>query len=56
MILQKNIGTPSTTHDAISALISLGYKPLDANRIINQHKDKNLSSEELIRLALKELA
>lgn len=41
--------------DAISALVSLGYKPQQAQKTIFKHKDKNLSSEELIRLALKEI-
>lgn len=45
----------STTRDAISALIALGYKPQQAEKAITKNKDKNLSSEELIRLALKEI-
>ena len=39
--------------DAVSALIALGYKPQEANRAVIKHKDKNLSSEQLIRLALQ---
>jgi Holliday junction DNA helicase RuvA len=42
--------------DAISALIALGYKLQDVNRAIAKHKDKGLSSEELIRLVLKDSA
>ena len=40
-------------YDAISALISLGYKPHEARMAVLKHKDQNLSSEELVRLALK---
>lgn len=40
-------------NDALGALISLGYKRHEAQRALENHRDKNLSSEELIRLALK---
>jgi Holliday junction DNA helicase RuvA len=40
-------------NDAISALIALGYKQQEAHRAVIKHKDKNLSSEQLIRLALQ---
>jgi len=43
-------------HDAISALISLGYKPLDASRAVRQVNGNDLSSEDLIRQALRSLA
>jgi len=39
--------------DAISALVSLGYKPQEASKAISAIKEKNLSSEDLIRRALK---
>ncbi|TDV62575.1 Holliday junction branch migration protein RuvA [Pseudomonas sp. LP_7_YM] len=39
--------------DAVSALISLGYKPQEASKAVTAIKDKNLSSEDLIRRALK---
>jgi Holliday junction DNA helicase RuvA len=39
--------------DAISALLSLGFKPQEASRLISKVAADNLSSEELIRLALK---
>jgi Holliday junction DNA helicase RuvA len=38
--------------DAISALVSLGYKPQEASKLVNG-LDDSLSSEELIRAALK---
>lgn len=43
----------SATADAVSALIALGYKPQEASKAVNAVEDKNLSSEELIRHALK---
>lgn len=41
--------------DAIAALISLGYKQADSNRIVAKIDDGTLSSEELIRRALREM-
>jgi holliday junction DNA helicase RuvA len=46
---------PSEINDAINALISLGYKANDATRSIEKYKDQNLSSSELIKLALKDM-
>lgn len=57
----KDIQTPfislpkSAEQDAISALIALGYKPQEASRAVHHIADKNLSSQELIRLALKHI-
>lgn len=45
----------ATVRDAVSALIALGYKPQEAQRAVGKHKEKNASSEELIRLALREM-
>lgn len=42
-----------TVKDAISALISLGYKPQEASRMVSGIETDGLASEELIRLALK---
>lgn len=39
--------------DAVSALIALGYKPQEASKAVSAIKDKNLSSADLIRRALK---
>ncbi len=39
--------------DAVSALITLGYKPKDAERAIKKVYHNDLSSEQLIREALK---
>ncbi|WP_415757623.1 Holliday junction branch migration protein RuvA [Pseudomonas sp. LT1P18] len=52
-------GAPDTTpvataeNDAVSALISLGYKPQEASKAISAIKEKGLSSEDMIRRALK---
>jgi holliday junction DNA helicase RuvA len=43
----------NAVHDAVSALIALGYKPADASRSVSKVAVEGLSSEELIRLALK---
>ncbi len=43
-----------TIQDAVSALISLGYKPQEASRAVSKVDDGVLSSENIIRKALKE--
>ena len=40
--------------DAVSALIALGYKPQEASRMVSRVDDGVMSSEEIIRGALKE--
>jgi Holliday junction DNA helicase RuvA len=47
-------GNPVT--EAIEALTALGYKPNDANRMVGKVEQDGLSSEELIRAALKSVA
>ena len=39
--------------DAVSALTALGYKPQDASRMVRAVETEGLSSEEIIRAALK---
>lgn len=53
-----NAAAPVATaeNDAVSALISLGYKPQEASKAVSAIKEKNLSSEDLIRRALKGMA
>jgi Holliday junction DNA helicase RuvA len=57
-----NMGLKSETNgrhqilqDAISALISLGYKQQEANRSVTKIDDGTVTSEELIRRALREM-
>jgi len=45
--------TGSTREEAMSALIALGYKPAEASRMLQNIKETELSSEELIRRALQ---
>jgi Holliday junction DNA helicase RuvA len=45
-----------TLQDAISALIALGYKQQEANRVVAKIDDGVARSEELIRRALQEIA
>ncbi len=56
--ITTNRATPASDalKDAISALVSLGYKPQEASRMVSQLESDGLSSEELIRLALKAAA
>jgi Holliday junction DNA helicase RuvA len=42
--------------DAVSALISLGYKPQEASKMVSNVETEGLASEEVIRQALKSLA
>ena len=44
-----------TLQDAISALITLGYKPQEASRAVSKVDDGSKSCEEIIRLALREM-
>ncbi|MEZ5582256.1 MAG: hypothetical protein R3F37_05255 [Candidatus Competibacteraceae bacterium] len=39
--------------DAVSALTALGYKPVDAVKMVNALNTEGLSSEQIIRLALQ---
>ncbi|MDM1707394.1 Holliday junction branch migration protein RuvA [Thiopseudomonas alkaliphila] len=47
---------PDAKQDAISALVSLGFKEQEASKAVAAIKDPDLSSEQLIRLALKGMA
>lgn len=46
-------GAPDPVGDAVSALVSLGYKPQEASRLISAVEGEAKRSEDLIRLALK---
>ncbi len=43
----------SPVADAVSALVALGYKPIDASRMVRNIDSQDKTSEELIRLALQ---
>ncbi len=49
----ENGYTQDPITDAVSALVSLGYKPNEASRMVSNVDTKNQSSEDIIRLALK---
>lgn len=44
------------TSEAVSALIALGYKPQEASRLVRSVPGNDLSTEEIIRQALKSMA
>jgi len=46
----------SAADEAISALVALGYKPVEAQRMIRRVETPDANSEELIRAALKSAA
>ena len=46
----------SATAEATSALVSLGYKPAEASRMVRSAAREGLSSEEIIRLALQSIS
>ncbi|MDE2196282.1 MAG: Holliday junction branch migration protein RuvA [Gammaproteobacteria bacterium] len=46
-------GSMSPREEALSALVALGYKPMEAGRMLAAIKDTGLSSAELIRRALQ---
>ncbi len=47
--------TTSPMGDAIGALVALGYKPHEARQALSSLPNQDLSSEELVRLALKKI-
>jgi Holliday junction DNA helicase RuvA len=51
MIEIEHVADP--VEEAVSALIALGYKPPQASRMVTQIDSRDLSSEEIIRDALK---
>ena len=46
----------SPRSEAVDALISLGYKPKEVNKLIGSMDVENCSAEDIIRLALKQAA
>ena len=47
------VATTEPSNEAVAALIALGYKPLDAEKMVKKVSKPELSSEQLIREALK---
>ena len=47
------VAVSNAESDAVSALISLGFKPQEASRAVSAIREDGLSSEEMIRRALK---
>ncbi|MCL1142599.1 Holliday junction branch migration protein RuvA [Shewanella gaetbuli] len=58
-VLQSNYSPApaieSAEEDAISALISLGYKPAQASKAVSANMKEGMSSESLIKAALKSM-
>ena len=49
----ETVATIEPSNEAVAALIALGYKPLDAEKMVKKISRPDLSSEQLIREALK---
>ncbi len=54
--IKDKILSSNPIDDAVNALIALGYKAHEASRAVSKVADANLSSEELIRKALRAIA
>lgn len=55
--LAGSVSASSATGDAVSALIALGYKPLEASRMVRAiDSSSDLGTEEIIRLSLQAAA
>lgn len=54
--LMQSAAANSPISDAVSALISLGYKPNDASKIVRSIDTSGLNTEEIIRLSLQGLS
>jgi len=52
---QGPAGEPAATEEAEAALIALGYKPQEAAKAISKVAEEGMSSETLIRLALRNM-
>jgi len=52
---QGPAGVPAATEEAEAALIALGYKPQEAAKAISKVAEEGMSSETLIRLALRNM-
>ncbi len=55
-VAETGAGAANPVQDAMSALLALGYKPVEASRAIRGLDVDGLTSEEIIREALRQLA
>lgn len=55
LIRSDNNGRNQIIQDAVSALITLGYKPQEASRAVSKVDNGTFNSEEMIRQALREM-
>jgi len=53
LVMSNKVGQNPNTKQALTALQSLGFKVKEANKMISTIEDQTLSTEELIRLALR---
>ena len=53
---QSSVSNNNAREEAISALCSLGYKPLDASRMVSAVQPEGKTCETIIRLALQSAA
>lgn len=51
-----SVPRPDPVGDAVSALIALGYKPVEASRVVRNVAAEDLTSEQIIRHALRSLS
>jgi len=50
-----SVRSPLASDEAVAALAALGYKPGDAEKMINKIDGKDLSTAELVKTALRNL-
>ena len=53
LVMSNKVGQNTNTKQALTALQSLGFKVKEANKMLSTIEDQTLSTEELIRLALR---
>ena len=53
LVMSNKVGQNTNTKQALTALQSLGFKVKEANKMLSNIEDQTLSTEELIRLALR---
>ena len=53
LVMSNKVGQNTNTKQALTALQSLGFKVKEANKMLSTIEDQTLSTEDLIRLALR---